>query len=282
MHHLVLTIVCSASIALILKHNETQKGELIVLLTGNYLTAAVIALILLLINDKSNFSLQTLLYGAALGSLFVITFFILAYAIKFAGTGLAITSSRLSVIIPIIFSIIFFDETPNNLYVFGFVFTIITFIIFYLSVKRGHKDGDGSIKYFYLIAVFIGIGLNDFALKFFKVWRHENEEPYFILFIFLSAFLYTSIYIIIKRIKIKRNTALLGLTLGVPNVLTTVFLLSALALLPAIIVFPIMNVGIILLTTVMAFIIWKEKLNRWGVLALTSGMIAILFLSLGR
>lgn len=147
---------------------------------------------------------------------------------------------------------------------------------------QDHKDGEGSIKYFYLIAVFIGIGLNDFALKFFKVWRHENEEPYFILFIFLSAFLYTSIYIIIKRIKIKRNTALLGLTLGVPNVLTTVFLLSALALLPAIIVFPIMNVGIILLTTVMAFIIWKEKLNRWGVLALTSGMIAILFLSLGR
>ncbi|MCZ7613164.1 MAG: hypothetical protein M5T52_06425 [Ignavibacteriaceae bacterium] len=70
--------------------------------------------------------------------------------------------------------------------------------------------------------------------------------------------------------------------MGVPNILTTVFLLSALALLPAIIVFPIMNVGIILLTTVMAFIIWKEKLNRWGVLALTSGMIAILFLSLGR
>jgi multidrug transporter EmrE-like cation transporter len=71
------------------------------------------------------------------------------------------------------------------------------------------------------------------------------------------------------------------LVLGVPNVLSTFFLLGALSLLPAILVYPIMNVGIIVFTTLLAFVIWKEKLNRWGVLALTSGLLAILFLSLG-
>jgi hypothetical protein len=73
-----------------------------------------------------------------------------------------------------------------------------------------------------------------------------------------------------------------GFALGVPNVLTTIFLLGALAVLPAIVVFPFMNVGIILLTTVLAFLIWHEKLNRWGVLALAAGLLAILFLSFGR
>jgi drug/metabolite transporter (DMT)-like permease len=72
-----------------------------------------------------------------------------------------------------------------------------------------------------------------------------------------------------------------GVLLDIPNVLTTVFLLSALAILPAIVVFPLMNVGIILLTTLLAFLIWKEKLNPWGVFALASGLLAILFLSLG-
>jgi drug/metabolite transporter (DMT)-like permease len=214
--------------------------------------------------------------------MFVITFFLLAFAIRYAGTGLAITSSRLSVIIPIILSIIYFDETPNDLYVFGFVFTIITFVLFYFSVKSEHKEGEGSLKYFYLPAVFVGIGVNDVALKLYKVWRHELEEPFFIFFIFLFALLYTSIYIIIKKIKIEKRTAYLGLLLGIPNVLTTIFLLSALKVLPAIVVFPLMNVGIILLTTLMAFVIWKEKLNRWGVFALTSGLIAILLLSFGR
>jgi drug/metabolite transporter (DMT)-like permease len=71
------------------------------------------------------------------------------------------------------------------------------------------------------------------------------------------------------------------MVLGVPNVFSTIFLLAALSLLPAILVYPFMNVGIILFTTVGAFLIWKEKLNRWGVLALASGLLAILFLSLG-
>lgn len=282
MHFLILVILCSTSIALILKYNDTRKGELIVLLAGNYLVASLIALILLLINPSAKFTSQALLFGAALGFLFVITFFALALAIKHAGTGLAITSSRLSVIIPIIISILFFSESPNELYAIGFLFTLITFVLFYFSVKSGHKDGDGILKYFFLVAVFIGIGVNDFALKFFKVWRSELEEPFFVFFIFSSAFIYSTIYIISKKIRIIPQTALWGLILGVPNVLTTVFLLSALAILPAIVVFPLMNVGIILLTTFMAFLIWKEKLNRWGILALASGLIAIILLSLSR
>ena len=282
MNFLLLVILCSTSIALILKHNDTRNGELIVLLAGNYLVASLIALILLLINPSAKFSFQTLLFGAALGFLFVITFFALALAIRHAGTGLAITSSRLSVIIPIIISILFFNESPNELYVIGFLFTLITFVLFYFSVKSGHKDGDGILKYFFLIAVFIGIGINDFALKFFKVWRSELEEPFFIFFIFSSAFIYSTIYIIAKKVRIIPQTALWGLLLGVPNVLTTVFLLSALAILPAIVVFPLMNVGIILLTTFMAYLIWKEKLNRWGILALASGLLAIILLSLSR
>jgi drug/metabolite transporter (DMT)-like permease len=282
MHFLILVILCSTTIALILKYNDTKKGELIVLLAGNYLVASSIALILLLINPSAKFTSQTLLFGAALGFLFVITFFALALAIKHAGTGLAITSSRLSVIIPIIISILFFSESPNELYVIGFLFTLITFVLFYFSVKSGHKDGDGVLKYLFLVAVFVGIGINDFALKLFKVIRIEQEEPFFVFFIFSSAFIYSTIYIIAKKIRIIPQTALWGLILGVPNVLTTVFLLSALAVLPAIVVFPLMNVGIILLTTLMAFWIWNEKLNRWGVLALANGVLAILFLSLGR
>jgi len=281
MHFLILVILFSTSIALILKYNDTRKGELIVLLAGNYLVAAAIAFILLILNESKSFSYQTLLYGSGLGFLFVITFFLLAFAISRAGAGLAITSSRLSVIIPILLAIIIFNELPNELHLLGFLLTFVTFVLFYFSVRSGHKEGDGALKYFFLIAVFIGIGINDFALKFYKVWRSELEEPFFMFFIFSSAFIYSTIYIIVKKVKIKKETALWGMVLGIPNVFSTFFLLAALSMLPAILVYPFMNIGIIVLTTVMAFFIWKEKLNRWGVLALASGLLAILFLSLG-
>jgi len=280
MHFLFFTIICSTSIALILKYSDTRKGEPIVLLAGNYLVASIIATTILLFTETKTFSVQTMLFGCGLGLLFVLSFFIYAKAISLAGTGLATTSSRLSVIIPIVFSIIIFNEEPKFNHLIGFVLTFITFIFFYFSVKRNHFDGDGIIKYLVLLGVLIGIGINDFAMKVFKSWRPSDEEPFFVLFIFGSAFIYSSIYILIRKVKIETHTLVWGLVLGVPNVFSTIFLLAALALLPAILVYPFMNVGIILLTTLLAFIFWNEKLNRWGILALTSGVLAILFLSL--
>jgi len=281
MHFLFLTILCSTSIALILKQSDTKKGEPIVLLAGNYLVATVISLTILFFRNDKVFSQETLFFGLGLGIIFVLSFFAFAKAVSYAGTGLATTSSRLSVIIPILLSIIIYNEVPNEFHLLGFLFTVITFIMFYFSVKGNHKEGEGLLKYLFLIAVLIGIGINDFSMKVFKSWRPEGEEPFFVFFIFSSAFVYSSIYIIIKKIKMVKETALWGLALGVPNVFSTVFLLAALALVPAIIVYPLINVGIILFTTLLAFIIWKEKLNRWGILALTSGLLAILFLSLG-
>lgn len=280
MHFLLLTILCSTSIALILKYSDTRKDEPIVLLAGNYLTASLIALVLLIFSESAKFSIETLLFGIGLGLLFVLSFFAFAKAISYAGTGLATTSSRLSVIIPILLSIIMYNELPNKFHLIGFLFTLVTFVFFYFSVKGNHKEGTGVLKYLFLIAVFVGIGLNDFSMKIFKSWRSVQEQPFFVLFIFLSAFVYSSAYIIFKKIKVIPNTAIWGVILGTPNVFSTIFLLGALSLLPAILVYPTINVGIIVFTTLLAFIIWKEKLNRWGWLAFTSGLLAIFFLSL--
>jgi len=280
-HFLFLTIFCSTSIALILKLIDTKKGEAIVLLAGNYLVASIISLMFILFKEDVQFSIYTLLFGLILGLLFVVSFFAFAKAISYAGTGLATTSSRLSVIIPIAFSIIIYNEIPSNFQIVGFVFTVVTFFLFYLSISDGHKSGDGFLKYILLLAVLVGIGINDFSMKVFKSWKPEQEEPFFVFFIFTSAFIYALIFIAIKKIKIIKDTAVWGLILGIPNVFSTIFLLAALASLPAILVYPLINVGIIIFTTLLAFIIWKEKLNLWGVLALTSGILAIIFLSIG-
>jgi drug/metabolite transporter (DMT)-like permease len=279
MYYLLLTILCSTSIALILKYSDTKKGEPIVLLAGNYLVASSAATIFLLFNETKSFSIEIMLFGCVLGLLFVVSFYIYAKAISYAGTALATTSSRLSVIIPVVLSIIIFDEEPGLNQLIGFAFTIITFIFFYYSVKENKLDGKSLKKYLGLFGVFIGIGINDFAMKVFKSWRPAEEEPYFILFIFSSAFIYSISYILINKIKIESQTSSWGLVLGVPNVFSTIFLLAALTILPVIIVYPMMNVGIIVLTTLLAFIIWKEKLTRWGILAFIASSLAIYFLS---
>jgi len=282
MHFLLLTILCSTSIALILKYSDTRKGEPIVLLAGNYLVASIISLLFILFKEDAYFSIHTFLFSLGLGLLFVVSFFAFAKAISYAGTGLATTSSRLSVIIPIVLSILIYNETPTEFQIVGFVLTIVTFILFYFSISDGHISGEGFIKYFLLLAVLIGIGINDFSMKIFKSWKPEQEEPFFVFFIFFSAFIYASVYIVFNKIKIIKQTAVWGLILGIPNVFSTIFLLAALAFFPAILVYPLINVGIIIFTTLLAFIIWKEKLNQWGILALISGVLAIILLSISE
>ncbi len=84
---LLLTILCSTSIALILKHSDTKQGNPIVLLAGNYLTASIIGLILMLLKDASH-SIETLIFGALLGLLFVASFFAFAHVLRLSLLGL--------------------------------------------------------------------------------------------------------------------------------------------------------------------------------------------------
>ena len=276
---LFLTILCSTSIALILKHSDTKQGKPIVLLAGNYLTASVIGLLLMLFNNTS-YSIETFVFGALLGLLFVASFFAFARAVAATGTALATISSRLSVIIPIVFSIICFNEQPSTLKLFGFLFTGITFVFFYFSLLKQNNSSTEKGKYFLLLFVLISIGINDFSMKIFKDTRPETDEPFFVFIIFFFAFIYSSLFIVLKKIRIDKTTFFTGVGLGVPNVFSTIFLLAALSQLPAIFVYPSINIGIILFTAIGAYAFWREGMNKSGIAALISGVIAILLLSI--
>ena len=277
---LLLTILCSSSIALILKYNDERDGDPLLLLAGNYFVAALISYIYVVTDQHTTISIETVIFGASLGMLFVASFFAFAKAVRAAGTALATVSSRLSVIVPLLLSIVIYDEDPSAYQLVGITFAVITIILFYFSLKKDKTKKLHFLDYFYLLAVLIGIGLNDFAMKVFQQWRPPTDKPNFMLIIFSAATIYTLIAVLVKKIPLQKNVLVRGSILGIPNMFSTFFILLALAQLPAIVVYPMTNIGIILLTTIGAAIIWKEKLNFFGKLALASGIIAIIFLGL--
>lgn len=279
MTSLLLTILCSTTIGLLLKYNETRKGNAIIMLAGNYFIAAGISYYFFHKTYAAN-SLSTMFFGLALSFTFVFSFFAFARAVKAAGTALASLSARLSVMVPVILSIFIYRESPTTWQVLGLLFVILTILTFTKSSQRlSHITLSGK-DYFFLAAVLIGIGINDFSMKIFQQIKSNAEKPFFLLCIFSFSFILTTGYAIVKKISFERSTAIRGLILGIPNVFSTYFLLGALARLPGIIVFPAVNVGIILSTALFARIIFGEKLNKWGVLALFLGMIAVGLLSI--
>ena len=273
-------MLCSSSLALILKHGHVKNNNTVLLINGNYLTASFFALTFVIFKYGFDFSIASVLFAAVLGFLFAITFVIYSKAISLAGTALATVSARLSVIIPVLFSIIFFDEKPNLLMLVGFGLALITLYLFYLSLKNHGPVEGRKGKYIYLIALLVGIGFVDFSMKIFEHNFPASEKGIFVFTIFFTAFIYTAIYLFFNKIKFDKATFNLGLVLGVPNVLAIHFLLAALSELPAIIVFPIQNIGVIVITAVAAYLIWKEQINLYGKIALVVGIAAILFVKI--
>lgn len=280
MLYLFLTILCSSSIALILKFNATRKGHPLVMLTGNYFIASILAAIIILIKENVKYSTEALIFGLVLGVMFIISFFIFAKAVELAGTALATVSSRLSVFIPVFLVVVFYGEIPETKTYLGFTVTILTIILFYFSLNNKHLEDSHKSKYLFLIAVLVFIGINDFAIKLFQISRPSAEENFFVYMIFTTAFVSGIVVILLKNIRIERKDLFTGFLLGVPNVFSTIFLLGALNQLPAMIVYPVMNIGVILLTTISAYLIWKEKLNNFGIAAIVLGTAAILLLGL--
>lgn len=280
MADLVLTIICSTSIAIILKKNSSQNGNSILLLSGNYFSASIISLLLFVSEKNASVSLDLIPFGMFLAILFVGSIFLFSKSVGLSGAALSTVSSRLSVFVPTILSIIFFKELPSHYQVFGLILTLITILFFYFSIKKGKDLEKDKLKFFLLVGVLLGIGIADFFMKVFQENWSSEDKPLFLFWIFFFSFLITLYISIKKHLTIEKNTLGLGFLMGIPNIFSSYFLIDALKSFSAVIVFPIVNISIILLTSLIVKVFWNEEWNKFSILALVTGLIAIIFLSI--
>jgi multidrug transporter EmrE-like cation transporter len=116
-------------------------------------------------------------------------------------------------------------------------------------------------------------------MKFFKLKFPIVDDGAFLIFIFGSALVWGWFYILVTRQNPKGMDILWGLVLGVPNFFSSYFLLKALAEIPAYVVFPFINIGIIIITALTGRLLFKEELGSKKIALILLGIIAIFFLS---
>lgn len=276
---LILTILCSSSIAVILKINSVKNWNSMLLITGNYFAATIVGIIFYS-REPVPFETDLSLIGISAGILFVASIFAFSKSVQYSGGAISTLSSRLSVFVPVILSMIIYSELPSTFQFFGLLVTAVTIFLFYISVKRNNKDVDGLKKFLFLIAVLLGIGLADFYMKIFQSNFHTSQKPFFLLTIFASAFVVSSVIVRIRRIKFHKESILLGILMGIPNILSSHFLINALDTFSAVYVYPVVNMAIIILTASVVRIFWKETWNIYSTAALLTGVAAIVLLNL--
>ena len=264
---LILSLLSSITIALFLRVLEHKKSSRIVVIASNYVTAGTLAYFL---SNKSYLTFPILAFGIVVGLFFSIAFITFSRAIKTKGIASAVTIGRVSLAIPVALSIFAWGERPFLIDIVGLL------LIFFIILAWEGKIGKISPI---LLALFFLFGCIDSAMKFFKLEFPAVDDGFFLIILFYSAMVWSWGYILFSGKKAAPKDIFSGFLLGIPNFFSSYFLLKALVLIPAYIVFPFINTGMIILSALLGYLFFKERLSRKKVVLIFLGILALLFLT---
>ena len=270
--------LCSISIAAILKINERRRGDRLLLAGANYLLASVLSF-LILRGGIDIPSTGTMMLGAVTGIIYVLGFLLLMAGIARGPLAVPVTVMRLSVAVPVVVGIFFWNEVPGPYQWIGLVAGASAIVLFGLGIKaQGGDRHTGAGFWLLMLTMFAVMGTGDVLLKTFGEISPDSERLVFTFLLFTSATLFTWLVVLFRRVPFDRSTFLLGLLLGVPNLFSTVFTLLALRGVPASIAFPFINLTVIFGSTILAMVAWKEKLSPVATAGLVVAALALILL----
>ena len=279
MIYLIFSILSSVLVAVFIRLNEARNLNRAAVMLFNYITAAAIGI--LLTNELPSLKTFSILLplGSFTGFIYVATFFVYMYSVRQMGMAIPVTVTRLSVVVPVLGSVIIFSEAINTIQFFGIVMALISIFLFSWNDKKVKANTDR--KEFYLpILLFLMMGSGDFSLKVFQGIYPADYLMSFIILVFVISSILSLFLVLVKRVIISRQIIIAGFLLGIPNYFSAYFILKALQQLSGAITFTLNNIGIIMLSTFLGFIIWQEPLKRKAIFAIAFAIISVILLNI--
>ncbi|MCP4713189.1 MAG: DMT family transporter, partial [Planctomycetes bacterium] len=262
------SICCSVVITLILKYHTTLTGSRIVVLASNYIVAVIINTILWGRVDYLWMPISGVLLAIMVGFWFVLTFYLFIYSMGKMGASIPVSVMRLAVVLPILTAILYFGERPNFWQIPGMILAGMSFILFSKSMAQMDVKHRSTYNIGLLLVLFITMGVTGICLQYFEKQYIPEMRNGFLTIVFGVALICTWLIIIVRGMSVRGVDVKIGLLMGVPNGFSAVCFMSALHHLPDVLVFPVNDVSVVLLSTLGVYLIWREKLNRTGWVAL--------------
>ncbi|MCB2207643.1 MAG: EamA family transporter [Bacteroidetes bacterium] len=281
---LLLTILFGTLIIIAFKVISILKLDLNQIITFNYFVAAGFGF--LMWDAPLDFGLwQSMPWfelSIIIGVFFILTYKLFGLSSDKAGLAITAVASKMSVVIPVLAGFILFHDHLSVLKVVGILLVLLSFY-FIFKPEKGLKIN----RQFILLPLLLllGNGINDSMVKYTQHFYINHDEGLFLSFIFLVALGIGLIYLFFSQfIKGKFFTLkslLGGLILGSLNYWGAWFFLKSMAAFQASFLFPVVNVGIVSLSALISFIIFRENLSKTNWLGILLAIVAIMLVSLG-
>lgn len=274
MIYLVLAMITSMLVSVFMRLSEKYCNNNMAILASNYLMCTVLSAFLAgnLLPAGDGLPL-TLGLGFINGFLFLSGFLLLKWNISRNGVVLPATFMRLGVIVPTIMSIAAFGEKPDVMQILGIIMAIVA--IFIMNGKGGEARSILG-----LVLIMLAGGSADSMSKVFEEIGPQAMKDQFLLYTFFTAFVVCVIVCLVKKQKPAMMDVAFGALIGIPNYLSTRFLLWALKDVPAVIAYPSYSVGTIVLVMLVGVIAFKERLGKRKLIALAVILAALILLNI--
>ncbi|WP_299671020.1 EamA family transporter [uncultured Polaribacter sp.] len=280
---LLLSVLFSTGLFVIFKYFGIYKIDVLKAIFVNYIVAFSMGFLLaerqIPINE---IYLEPWFSGALiLGALFVSIFFVMAMTAQKNGVSVTSIAGKMSVVVPVFFGIILYNESVTFLKIVGIVIALVA--VYLSSVKEEKSEKKGTLMF--PILLFLGSGTIDTLLKYVQT-NHVLDEDISIFSgsLFGIAAIFAFIILVIKSIK-KRTpfglkNIIAGIILGVPNYFSIIFLIKALQNknFESSTLFTINNVAIVIVSTLVGLLLFKEKFsfkNKIGVALAVLGIVLV-------
>ena len=290
MIYIIASILASTSITIIFKMFTVFKVDIFTAIVFNYFAAIMIGWLVsgeFPIN-ASVVDAPTFPYALVMGVIFITAFQAQGRSIELFGITITAILQRMSLLMTVIFALIYFDESISLSKILGLICAFLAIILVnYKPPVDDKKDSNRSLLHWLLLFfVFFSSGVIEIILQYVELEvAGASADPQFICVIFCVAFLLGIVSlmfgIISGKIKWSKKSLLAGFVLGVPNFLSIYFIMKALgAGYEGSYFFPVNNVAIIALATLIAFVFFKEKLSKINIFGVILALAAITLISI--
>lgn len=287
MFYLLATILLNTLLSVIFKILPRFKVNTLQAIVVNYWVCVLTGSVFMGYFPISSASIHQNWFPWALlmGVGFISIFNLLAYCTRVDGITTATTSNKLSLVIPVIFSVILYSEHVGIIKIIGI---ILAFPAVYLTT-RVKEDHSKQQQLLWPILLFIGSGLLDTLVKFVEhgYLPTPSIQAMFTVHTFATAgtigVIIVSALAMLGKTKLQWRNVFAGICIGIPNYFSIYYFIRLLNsnVLQSSAAIPVNNIGILVTSSLTAILLFREKVTPLRILGLVLAIVAILLIAFG-
>jgi drug/metabolite transporter (DMT)-like permease len=293
MIYLLASIVLASYLTLSFKVLEKLRISSFQAIVFNYLACVVTGSLLQgeLPLDGSLASAPWLGWATVMGCCFIVLFNFIALTAQKLGVAVASVANKLSLVIPVLFSVYLYGERLGFWQVTGILLALAAVVLtsWPSETKRQRALAHKSNWLFVMpVILFIGSGLLDTLVKYVEQgYLDDQNKNSFLIAAFGVAFLMGAAMLILQLLTGKERfdprAILAGILIGVPNYFSIWSLVRVLKLYGtrSAAIIPINNMGIVLLSAVAAWLLFREHLSRLNLAGIILALASIALIAYG-